>query len=143
MGSKAKYVCRNCGTPDPFPRYNYELADEGYRYLQNIDNWFFSGYYSKKCKKRVPGYRGKVEDLRREIAIASKAVFWWRYYGNSWGRDRDNDDNKGIVYYLKAPFEKADDFIKVKGSEGRPVVWPKNRLLVVRFEIAHIAYQYC
>jgi len=70
----------------PSTPYAYSIADEGLRYLGKINDWFFSGYYSRKRKRRVPGYRGKVEDLRREIAIASNAVFWWRHYPNQWYR---------------------------------------------------------
>lgn len=123
--------------------YVYWIADEGRRYLSKVPNWFFSGYYSRKRKKRVPGYRGKVEDLMREIAIASQAVFWWRYTGSRWDRDNEgNKGNKGIVYYIKAPFETAQDFVKVEGSEGRGIRWSKDKLLVVRFESAHRAYQF-
>ncbi len=122
--------------------YVYMIGEEGLRYLSKIDNWFFSGYYSRKRKKRVPGYRGKVEDLKREIAVASRAVFWWRYTGYKLS-DHEKENNKGIVYYIKAPFEKADDFAKIEGSEGRAVSWPKDRLLIVRFESAHAAYEAC
>ena len=111
--------------------YCYMIADEGLRYLSKIDKWFFSGYYSKKRKKRVPGYRGKVGVLKLEIAVASKAVFWWRYTGQRTD-SRDEDSNRGLVYFIEAPFQKAKDFSKVEHSEGRGVIWPKDRLLVVK-----------
>ena len=120
--------------------YTYMIAPEGERYLSKIDNWFFKGYYSKKRKKRVPGYRGKVEALRLEILIASKAVFWWRYTRQR-TNSRDENSNRGLVCYFKAPFEKSSDFVKVEGSEGRAVAWPKDILLVIRcknaFEADH------
>ena len=120
--------------------YTYMIADEGRRYLSKIGSWFFCGYYSKKRKRRVPGYRGKVEDLKREILIASRAIFLWRHYDSHW--DRNKEGHKGIVYYIKAPFEKAEHFVKVEGSYGRAINWDgKNCLLVVRFESALQAYQ--
>lgn len=115
----------------PSAPYAYMIADEGLRYLSKIDKWFFSGYYSKKRKRRVSGYRGKVEALKQEIVEASRAIFWWRYLGH--GRNDGEDSNRGTVYYIEAPFQQAEDFSKVENSEGRPVIWPKTRLLVVRF----------
>lgn len=121
--------------------FTYAITKEGLRYLSKIDNWFFSGYYSKKRKKRVPGYRGKVEALKKEIAIASKAIFWWRYPVSQW--QREQEANKGIVYYIKAPFETADDFIKIEGSEGRAITWAKSNLLIVKFDSTLSAWQFC
>ena len=115
----------------PSTPYAYMITEEGLRYLLKIDNWFFSGYYSKKRKRRVQGYRGKVEALKLEIAIASRAAFWWRYTGQR-TNSRDEDNNRGLVYYIEAPFQKAKDFSKVEHSEGRGVIWPKDRLLVVK-----------
>jgi len=80
-----------------------------------------------------------MEDLKREIVIASKAIFWWRYTGSRWSRD--NGDNKGIVYFIKAPFDKAEHLVKVEGSEGRRILWDKVNLLVVKFDSALEAYQ--
>ena len=123
------------------PFYTYCIDSEGERYLSKIDNWFFSGYYSKKRKKRVPGYRGKVETLKGEIALASRTIFWWRYpIRNDY---HPSDHPSGSVYYIEAPFAKAEDFSKIEGSEGRAVTWPKSRLLVVKFDNAHRAYQFC
>ncbi len=133
---------RRWGLVDCIPStpYAYMIADEGLRYLSKIDKWFFSGYYSKKRKRRVPGYRGKVEALKREILEASRAIFWWRYMGH--GRnDGEEDSNRGFVYYIEAPFQESSDFSKIENSEGRPVIWPKTRLLVVRFGSALAAYQ--
>ncbi len=125
----------------PAMPYMYWIASEGRRYLGKIDGWFFSGYYSRKRKRRVPGYRGKVEDLRREIAIASNAVFWWRHYDNHW--DKDREGHKGTVWYMKAPFEKAAHLVKVEGSYGRSVNWNnEDWLLVVKFKDAFHAYRY-
>ena len=125
----------------PATPYVYMIADEGLRYLSKIDNWFFSGYYSKKRKKRIRGYRGKVEDLKREIAIASRALFWWRYYPNHW--DRDREGHKGFVYYIQAPFTTAQDLVKVESSYGRAISTNvKGCLLVVKFDSALGAYQY-
>ena len=121
--------------------YTYMIAEEGRRYLSKIDNWFFSGYYSRKRKRRVPGYRGKVEALKGEIALASRAIFWWRYpIRNDY---HPSDHPSGSVYYIEAPFAKAEDFSKIEGSEGRAVTWPKSRLLVVKFDNALRAYQFC
>jgi hypothetical protein len=133
----AKWGLVNCLDTTP---YSYMIAPEGLRYLSKVPNWFFSGYYSRKRKRRVRGYRGKMEDLKREIAIASKAIFWWRYTSSHW--PRENEGNKGIVYYMKAPFEAAEHLVKVEGSEGRAINWDKRNLLVVKFESAHKAYQY-
>jgi hypothetical protein len=120
--------------------YTYMIADEGQRYLSKIDDWFFSGYYSRKRKRRVRGYRGKMEDLKKEIAIASKAIFWWRHYDSRW--DRNKEGHKGTVYYIKAPFEKAEHFVKVEGSYGRAINWnDKTVLLVVKFDNVLDAYQ--
>ena len=47
--------------------------------------------------------------------------------------DGEEDSNRGTVYYIEAPFQDASDFSKIENSEGRPVMWPKTRLLVVRF----------
>jgi len=121
--------------------FSYMIAPEGQRYLSKISNWFFSGYYSKKRKKRMPGYRGKVEDLKREIAIASRALFWWRYYPNHW--DRDREGHKGFVYYIQAPFKTAQDLVKVESSYGRAISTNvKGCQLVVKFDSALEAYQY-
>lgn len=121
--------------------YSYMIAPEGLRYLSKVPNWFFSGYYSRKRKKRVPGYRGKVEDLKREIAIASKALWWWRNYDNQW--EHTKKEHKGTVWYMKAPFDKAEDLVKVEGSYGRPISWSdKNWLLVVEFEGGFEAFRY-
>jgi len=117
------------------------IASEGERYLSKIDNWFFSGYYSRKRKRRVPGYKGKVEDLKREIAIASKAIWWWRHYDNQWEHTRK--EHKGTVYYMRVPFQKTEDFVKVDGSYGRPISWNDKRwLLVVKFENALEAFRF-
>jgi len=131
--------------------YSYMIAPEGERYLSKIDNWFFKGYYSRKHKRRVPGYKGKVEDLKREIAIASKAVFWFRFMvGNHWARDREREQceregrisTKGVVYCFMAPFKTRGDFVKQEGSEGRGILWGRDNLLVVRFEDGHQAYSF-
>ena len=113
--------------------YSYMIADEGLRYLSKIDNWFFSGYYSKKRKKRVPGYRGKVGALKQEIAVASKAVLWWRDTSRKYTRDCP-------VYYLEAPFTKAENFSKVELPDNRGIIWPKDRLLIVEFDGPVAAY---
>lgn len=120
--------------------YAYSIADEGERYLGKIDNWFFKGYYSKKHKKRIPGYRGKIEDLKREIAIASKAIVWWRFTPDR-RPSRSDEVNRGIAYYIKAPFNTADDFVKLEGSEGRGVKWNGDNLLIVEVDNAFEAYK--
>jgi len=124
----------------PATPYVYWIAPEGLRYLSKVPDWFFSGYYSRKRKRRVRGYRGKVEDLKREIAIASKTIWWWRYSGSQWKYNKG--ENKGSVWYIRAPFEKSEHLIKVEGSEGRAINWNNNDcLLVVEFRSALEAYK--
>lgn len=119
--------------------YSYILANEGRRYLGKLDDWFFSGYYSKKLKRRVPGYRGKMGDLRREILTASKAVIWWRYSLGQPPEDSEDDargSDGGTAYYFKAPFLKAVDFLKIENSEERKITWATSHLIVIRADNA-------
>ncbi len=121
--------------------YKYRLAPEGERYLSKIPNWFFSGYYSKKRKKRVPGYKGKVEDLKREIAIASNAIFWFRVYSSQWERDKQTD--KGVVWVIEAPFNSPGNLRNIEGSLGRAINTNiPGCLLTVKFDSCVNAYNF-
>ena len=41
--------------------FGYAIAPEGERYLSKAPDWFFSGYYCKKRKKRMPGAYGRFK----------------------------------------------------------------------------------
>lgn len=101
--------------------YRYEIADEGLRYLSKIEDWFFPGYYSRKRKRRVPGYRGKAADMKQEIAIAAKAAFY------------AYDTKRGELFYFTAPFTKAENFVREPIVDGKYKRWEKDRLLLARF----------
>ena len=51
------------------------------------------------------------------------------------------ESNKGIVYYIKAPFKTAGDFVKTEGTEGRPISFELDRLLVWRVESGFHAFR--
>ena len=108
--------------------YRYSIAGEGIRYLSKIDNWFFSGYYSQKRKRRVPGYRGKAEALKLEIAIASKAVFM------------TYDTKRMELFYFEAPFTKAKNFMREPIIDKKYKRWEKDRLLLARFDTICAAF---
>lgn len=108
--------------------YSYSIGDEGLRYLGKIDDWFFSGYYSKKRKRRVLGYRGKAADLRTEIAVAARAVFY------------AYDTKRMELFYFEAPFEKTKDFVREPIVDNKYKRWEKDRLLLVRFDSISAAY---
>ena len=108
--------------------FSYCIDAEGERYLSKIDNWFFSGYYSRKRKQRVLGYRGTVEALKLEIAIAAKAVFM--------AYDRKRNE----LFSLEAPFTKAACFVREPMAGQTHKRWGADRLLVTEFEKIHLAY---
>lgn len=89
--------------------YGYAIDKEGRRYLGNLSKW----------------YPGDVGALCLEIAVASNAVFWWR-------RDNPNVYANEPVYYVKAPFESAEDFIKAEAPKGNAWRFTGNPLIVVK-----------
>ena len=98
--------------------YSYCIDTEGERYLSNIGNWFFSGYYSRKRKRRVLGYRGKVEDLRREILAAANGAFY------------AYDTARAELFYFKSPFHRAEDFVREPIVDNKQKRWGKEHLLL-------------
>ena len=102
--------------------YRYSIADEGIRYLSKIDNWFFSGYYSRKRKRRVLGYRGKTAALKLEIAVAAKAVFY------------AYDIKRMELFYFTAPFTKAENFVREPIIDKRYKRWGKEHLLLFKHD---------
>ncbi len=91
--------------------YTYSIGREGLRYLSKVDAW----------------YPGDVEALTQEIALQSRMIFW------------SQKENKNLyaepepVYYLQAPFQTADDFIKAEVPKGNSWQFDGNPLLVVKF----------
>ncbi|MFC2033712.1 hypothetical protein ACFLUB_04280 [Chloroflexota bacterium] len=113
----------------------YAIAPEGERYLSKAPDWFFSGYYCKRRKKRMPGYRGDMDDLRLEIMIASKAVFYWRDASHRLSRDN------AIIFYIEAPFNAEHfKYVEIPNNQAG-VLWAKDRLLKVKTVGPHAAFE--
>ncbi len=102
--------------------YHYSIVDEGIRYLSKIDNWFFSGYYSRKRKRRVLGYRGKAAALKLEIAVAAEAVFM------------AYDIKRWELFYFTAPFTKAENFVREPIIDKKYKRWGKEHLLLFKYD---------
>ena len=109
------------------PPFTYCIDTEGERFLSKIGNWFFSGYYSKKRKRRVLGYRGNEAKLQLEIAVAANAV----HYVYDKGRKE--------LFYFTAPFNKASNFVREPmGTHYKR--WGKEYLLLQHHENLPDAY---
>ena len=118
--------------------YVYSTAKEGERYLSKLDQWFFPGYYSRKRKERVHGYRGRVQDLQLEIAINCCMVYWWRKREST---GPSSSRFRGPVYWIEAPFTKAEHFKSIPVPEERIIhsgSFPNRHLLVVQTDHAHV-----
>ena len=70
--------------------YAYKIASAGETYLRKLGNW----------------YPGDVYEIAKEVAKASRLVFWW-------GDKAQGRELYTQIYWIAAPFETASDYAKI------------------------------
>lgn len=134
-------VTRFDGSP-----YSYAIADEGERYLSKINAWFFSGYYSKKRKHHMRGYRGTEVALMLEILVAAQAIYYVQYEPPKKAfthatLNRQEPAGPKELLLITPPFNKAENFIREPMPDGFYKRWGKEHLLRYKFDQLQPALQ--
>ncbi|MFC1913588.1 hypothetical protein ACFLX7_05315, partial [Chloroflexota bacterium] len=88
----------------------YRIARTGETYLNKLGNW----------------YPGDVYEIAKEVAEASRLIFWW-------GDKVQGRELYTQIYWIAAPFETASDYAKIdRRDRPTPGITVRNSLIIVQ-----------